>query len=198
MNSIKINEVILKTLSIREKTNKTVHSCYTLIQDKKVNQWLLIILVLSASALQAQDINIMDRPIMLKFTSLDGRKVDIENLKGKVILIDCWATWCGPCLREIPHIKALLQKYQNRGFEVIGISLDNAASKDRVLQIIKSNSIEWPQRFEGKGFNDDSFVKQFEIRSLPTGYLINKEGNIIDTNAKGDRLESLIKKSLGL
>jgi thiol-disulfide isomerase/thioredoxin len=139
-----------------------------------------------------------ERSVSLKFTSIDGRKVDVSSLKGKVVLIDCWATWCVPCLKEMPHIRQLYEKYHDKGFEVIGISLDELAARERVKQIIRQKNIPWPQRFEGKGFRADSFAKEYQVTSLPTVYLLDKEGKIVDTNARGERLEPLIKQMLGL
>jgi thiol-disulfide isomerase/thioredoxin len=136
--------------------------------------------------------------LTLQFTSLDGRSVDVSTLKGKIVLIDCWATWCGPCLQEMPHIKELYDKYHDKGFEVIGISMDESSAKERVKKLIKQKSILWPQRFEGKGFEEDSFRKQYDIKSLPTVFLLNKEGIIVDTNARGEKLEVLIKQYLNL
>jgi thiol-disulfide isomerase/thioredoxin len=154
-------------------------------------------LLLSLAALvNAQD-SISHR-VNLTFTALDGRKVNNESLKGKIVLIDCWATWCGPCLKEMPHIKELYDKYHDKGFEVIGISMDEPSAKERVKKLIKQKNIPWPQRFEGKGFEEDSFRKQYDIKSLPTVYLLNREGIIVDKNARGEKLEALIKQHLNL
>lgn len=135
-------------------------------------------------------------PMKLKFIAMDGKEVDLEQMRGKVVLIDCWATWCEPCLREMPHIKVLYDRYHNQGFEAIGISMDEPEAKDRVKRIIRNFNILWPQRFEGKGFNEDSFKKQYGIKSLPTLFLLDKAGNIGDINARGEHLEMLIKQYL--
>jgi thiol-disulfide isomerase/thioredoxin len=155
---------------------------------------LSTLLLSLAATVNAQD-SISHR-VNLTFTALDGRKVNNESLKGKIVLIDCWATWCGPCLKEMPHIKELYDKYHDKGFEVIGFSMDELSAKERVKKLIKQKNIPWPQRFEGKGFEEDSFRKQYGIKSLPTVYLLNKEGIIVDTNARGERLEALIKQYL--
>lgn len=161
---------------------------------RQISQCCLIILcfaLILTNTAHSQTLN-------LKFTALDGRKVDISSLKGKIVLIDCWATWYTPCLKEMAHIKEMYAKYHEKGFEVIGISMDGSSEKERLIQIVKQKNILWPQRFEGKGFQDDSFRVLYSIESLPTVYLLDKEGNILDMNARGDRLEPLIKQHLGL
>jgi thiol-disulfide isomerase/thioredoxin len=134
----------------------------------------------------------------LKFTSMDGRKVDLAAMKGKVILVDCWASWCGPCLKEMPRIKEMYDQYKAQGFEVIGVCLDEAKMKKPDADFLKRHRITWPQRFEGAGFYKDSFTKAQDIKALPTVFLIDKDGMIVDRNARGERLEGLIKKYLGL
>lgn len=134
----------------------------------------------------------------MKFTAIDGTIIDLTKMRGKVILIDFWASWCSPCIAEIPHLKAMYDKYRNQGFEVIGIAMDEESAKKRVQEILKKNKALWPQRFEGKGFNGDSYGLLYGINSLPTVWLIDKEGKIVDSNARGEKLEPLIRKYLGL
>ncbi|WP_299669707.1 TlpA disulfide reductase family protein [uncultured Polaribacter sp.] len=136
------------------------------------------------------------KPLEMVFTSMDGRKVDLAKMRGKVILIDFWATWCAPCVKEIPHLKKLYNKYHEQGFEIIGITLDEKAAEARVQKLIKNKEVPWPQRFEGKGFNGDAYKQLYGIGSLPTVWLVNKEGIIVDRNARGERLEPLIRKYL--
>jgi len=92
----------------------------------------------------------------------------------------------------------MYDKYRNQGFEVIGIAMDEESAKKRVQEILKKNNALWPQRFEGKGFSGDSYGLLYGINSLPTVWLIDKEGKIVDSNARGEKLEPLIRKYLGL
>jgi len=134
----------------------------------------------------------------IKFTALDGRKVDLSKMKGKVVLIDFWATWCAPCVKEMPHVQAMYSKYRKEGFEVIGISLDAETAKVRVVKILEDNHITYPTRFTGQGFPNDPYVKEFGIKQLPTVWLLDQAGNIVDTDVRGDRLEVFIRQCLGL
>ena len=92
------------------------------------------------------------KPHAMKFEALDGSVVELSRMKGKVVLIDFWATWCGPCVKEIPSIKKLYDKYQRRGFEVVGISLDS--DRETLEAFIDKNGMGWPQFFDGKGWRN--------------------------------------------
>jgi thiol-disulfide isomerase/thioredoxin len=130
-------------------------------------------------AMAAQD---PDRP-EIRFTAVDGREVDLASLRGKVVLIDFWSTWCGPCVREIPNVVNAYREFHDRGFEVIGISFDtNRAALERM---VSSKDMPWPQHFDGKGWKNE-FGLKFGIRSLPTMWLIDDEGRIVTRNARGD------------
>ncbi len=131
------------------------------------------------------------------FTSLDGRIVDLSKLKGKVVIVDFWATWCKPCITTMPHLKAIYNKYHDKGLEIISVSLDGKNMDVKIKEVIKKQCLLWPQRYEGKGMNDP-LARLFGIGSLPTIWLLDKSGKIVDRNARGERLESLIKKYLGL
>jgi len=131
------------------------------------------------------------------FTALDGRWVDLASLRGKVVLIDFWATWCKPCIASMPHLKEMYDKYHDKGLEMIGISLDNKEMEAQVKQVVEKQGLPWPQRFEGMGMNDP-LAKLYSISALPTVWLLDKDGKIVDKNARDERLEPLIKKYLGL
>lgn len=139
-----------------------------------------------------------DKPLDMSFTAIDGTTVDLAKLRGKVVLVDFWASWCTPCVKEIPHLKELYDKYHTKGFEIIGITLDGKEAEETVNSIIESKKILWPQRFEGVGFHDDNYRQLYGIGSLPTVWLVSKEGIIVDRNARGERLEPLLRKGLGL
>ena len=127
----------------------------------------------------------------IKFTAVDGRKVELAKMKGKVVLIDFWATWCGPCVAEIPNMKAAYEKLNPKGFEIIGISLDE--DKAALLALVKHKQLPWPQFFEDKAEN--RFAKEYDISSIPAMWLVNKQGKLVDMNAR-EGLEKKVEKLL--
>ncbi len=128
-------------------------------------------------------LNLVGHPPQIQFTALDGRDVDTAKLKGKVVLVDFWATWCGPCVGEIPHVKEAYEKLHDKGFEIIGISFDS--DKAALEKFVKSKELPWPQYFDGKGWAN-KFGVRFGIQSIPAMWLIDRKGNVVDTNARDD------------
>jgi len=122
----------------------------------------------------------LGRPLAFKFTALDGRNVDLEGMRGKVVLIDCWATWCQPCLREMPHVKAAYDRFHSKGFEVVAISSDD--DREALEKFVKENRIPWPQYFDGKG-ELNQFAQQFDVGGIPTMWLVDRKGVLRDLNA---------------
>ncbi len=122
------------------------------------------------------------KPVAIQYTALDGRPVDLAQLKGKVVLIDFWATWCGPCVGEVPNVKAAYEKLHPKGFEIVGISFDQ--SKEALEAFVADKGMAWPQYFDGKGW-ENKYGQQFGINSIPTMWLVDKKGNLRDTNARG-------------
>lgn len=139
-----------------------------------------------------QRLGLIGQPLDLKFTALDGSAFDLAKLKGKVVLVDFWATWCGPCLRELPAVKAVYDKLHGKGFEIVGISFDK--DKAALTKLIAREKMTWPQYFDGKHWDND-LGRRFGIQSIPTMWLVDKRGKLRDLEARDD-LEDKVAKLL--
>ncbi len=130
----------------------------------------------------------MGKPITIKFTATDDREVDFAKLKGKVVLLDFWATWCGPCVAEIPEVKETYKKLHPKGFEIVGISLDS--DKSKLEQFVAKGEMPWAQYFDGKGWQN-KLAQEYGINSIPAMWLVDKKGNLRDMNARGGLAEKV-------
>ncbi len=133
---------------------------------------------------------IKSKPLELKFTAVDGREVDVSKLQGKVVLIDFWATWCGPCIAELPNVLKAYKELHPKGFEIVGISLDS--DKAKLEAFVKERGMEWPQYYDGKGWQNEVSTK-YGINSIPAMWLLNKKGMVVSTNARGGLEEQVAK-----
>ncbi|MDI1311484.1 TlpA disulfide reductase family protein [Prosthecobacter sp.] len=131
-----------------------------------------------------------NKPLELKFTAVDGREVDVSKLQGKVVLIDFWATWCGPCVAELPNVIKAYKELHPKGFEIVGISLDS--DKAELEAFVKEKGMEWPQYFDGKGWKNEISTK-YGITSIPAMWLLNKKGMVVSTDARGGLEEQVAK-----
>jgi thiol-disulfide isomerase/thioredoxin len=139
-----------------------------------------------------ETLDMLGKPLAIKFTALDGRAVDLGKLSGKVVLVDFWATWCGPCVAELPNVKAAYDKLHAKGFEIVGISFDD--DKGKLQRFVAKEETKWPQYFDGKGW-ENKFGQQFGIHSIPAMWLVDKMGNLRDTNGR-DALAGKVEKLL--
>lgn len=123
-----------------------------------------------------------------------GNPLSVGNYKGKVVLVDFWATWCGPCVGELPNVIETYKKYHTQGFEIIGISLDSDRSKlDAFLK--KNEGVTWQQYFDGLGWQN-KLAEKYGVRSIPFTVLVGPDGKVIDNGLRGEALGEAVEKAL--
>ena len=128
---------------------------------------------------------------------ISGRRWTSQQMRGRVVLIDFWATWCAPCLADIPGLKALRQRHDRADFEIVGVSLD-VSSRRTFVSWINRNRIDWPQIHEGGGYAADT-ATLFGVDRLPMNILVDRDGSVAATNLRGAELiarsEALISRT---
>ena len=129
----------------------------------------------------------------------DGKTVKLsEAYKGKVVMLDFWATWCGPCRAEMPNVISAYEKFHRQGFEILGISLDRENQGDKLAAYTRDNKMPWPQVYDGKFWNA-AIAQQYGIHSSPRPLLVDGDTGIILAEgpaARGQKLAPLIETAL--
>jgi len=134
------------------------------------------------------------KPFELAFeNALDGTRFDMSAQRGKVVLIDFWATWCGPCRAELPHLKEIYAKYRGAGLEVIGVALDDGGA-EAMKDFCVAQGMAWPQYYQGARW-DAPFSHGWGVTSIPRVFLVGRDGKLRSVSARG-RLEELVPKLL--
>lgn len=128
-------------------------------------------------------------------TSLGGESISLSDYKGKVVLLDFWATWCGPCVHELPNVIDAYKAYHDKGFEIVAISLDEAR-EDLEAFLTEHPEMTWVQLFDGKGWESD-IAMQYQVEAIPFTLLLDQEGNVVRQDLRGEALANALADLLG-
>lgn len=143
----------------------------------------------------ARRLTLVGNEMELTGATLSGEPFDLHQWKGKVVLVDFWATWCGPCVAEIPNVKSLYDKYHDQGFEVVGISLD----QNRVIleRFVQDRDLPWTILHDESSGGQHPAAEHYGIMAIPAMFLVGRDGKVLSLNARGDELERLLEDQFG-
>jgi len=144
----------------------------------------------------ARRLTLVGKPLELKGKTFDGKPFDWDQYRGKVVLVDFWATWCGPCRAELPNVRKEYEKYHDQGFDVVGVSLDD--DHDALAKFLEREKLPWITLNEAKDVEGNSpMADYYGIVGIPAVFLVDKEGKVVSLNVRGEQLGQLLAKLLG-
>lgn len=149
-----------------------------------------------AQGVRAKAPEMVGKPMPLAGKTPDGKSFDIAQYKGKVVLIDFWATWCGPCRAALPELKELYEQYHAKGFEIVGVSVDS--DKQALIDLIAAEEIPWTNLHDADESDPElhPLADKYGVRGLPTTFLIDREGKVIARDLGGAALSDKVEQAL--
>ena len=167
------------------------------MRASRLGRRLTATFVLAALPFWPEPITAQDQPGKLnreEFTTTDGTRMSLEGLRGKVVLLDFWATWCAPCLAELPRLRRLHEELGASGLVIVGVSLDGIEPR-RFASWTRRNGVSWPQVRDGRSYNG-ALARAFSVEELPATVLFDRDGRLAARDLRGERLEAAIRALL--
>ncbi|MCL2005720.1 MAG: TlpA family protein disulfide reductase [Planctomycetaceae bacterium] len=167
---------------------KTMDSTSILPQLQEHLAWIQ----LPGNAVQVPDktLELLGEKITLTSTTLDGKPFDLNDLQGKVVLLEFWATWCLPCRHAIPELKQRYDEFHSRGFEIVGISIDKGEDREKLVALIASEQLPWIQLHDPSS----EFFRKLYGTAIPYCLLLDREGKVVLLPARGERLKRKLEE----
>lgn len=190
--------VYLQVLNDNDKGTATIKEIKAQFPNTKPGKGAdhaLAMIAQQAAAKNVQDALAVGSPFPdFAVQDLAGKPLSVAGFKGKVVLIDFWATWCGPCRAELPNVIDTYKKYHSQGFEIIGVSLDS--DRDKLDAFLKQeDGMTWQQYFDGQGWSNKLAVK-YGVEAIPFAVLVGPDGKIVGKDLRGDDLRTAVGAAL--